>query len=283
MSCRLIIHFLGKFCAAVLLSLSAVTMASASDFNYRGKVEQGGLLFATVPAGSSVDIDGKAVRLSPNGDFLIGFTRDHPDTTTVEITYPDKSKEKIVFEVAKRKYDIQKIEGVAQKYVSPPESTLKRIRADNRLIGAARKRDDARTDFLETFIWPAIGPISGVYGSQRFFNGKPRRPHFGLDIAAPKGTPVKAPTSGIITVAHPDMYYSGGTIMLDHGHGLSSAFLHLDSVTVKVGQVVRQGDIIGTIGDTGRVTGPHLDWRMNLHKLRIDPRQLVGDMPAAAQ
>ncbi len=264
----------------VLLSIGVV---EAGEFTYRGKVEQGGLLFASVPPGSRASIDGKEVRVSPNGDFLIGFNRDHPDTSTVVITYPNKLQEQHVFNVAKRKYDIQKIEGVAKKYVSPPESTLKRIRADNRLIGIARKRDDARTDFLETFIWPAIGPISGVYGSQRYFNGKPRRPHFGLDIAAPKGTPVKAPASGIITVAHADMYYSGGTIMLDHGHGLSSSFLHLDTVTVKVGQVVRQGDIIATIGDSGRVTGPHLDWRMNLFKLRIDPRQLVGDMPASDQ
>jgi len=265
------------FALLLFVSLSA----SAGDFNYRGEAIQGGLLFAMVPPGSKVVIDKREVRVSEHGDFLIGFNRDHPKTSTVVITYPDQRVEKHVFDVATREYDIQRITGVAQKYVSPPESTLKRIRADNKLIGVARRRDDARTDFLETFIWPAIGPISGVYGSQRFFNGKPRRPHFGLDIAAPKGTPVKAPASGIITVAHPDMYYSGGTIMLDHGHGLSSSFLHLDTVTVKTGQRINQGDIIGTIGDSGRVTGPHLDWRMNLFKLRIDPRPLVGEMPDA--
>jgi len=267
--------------ALVLVVLFSSPGITAADFSYRGEVIQGGLLFAAVPPGSTVVIDKREVRVSEHGDFLIGFNRDHPDTSTVVITYPDQRVENIVFEVPKRKYDIQRITGVAQKYVSPPESTLKRIRSENREIGIARKRDDARTDFLETFIWPAIGPISGVYGSQRFFNGKPRRPHFGLDIAAPKGTPVKAPASGIITVAHPDMYYSGGTIMLDHGHGLSSSFLHLDSVTVKTGQRISQGDIIGTIGASGRVTGPHLDWRMNLFKLRIDPRPLVGEMPDA--
>lgn len=267
--------------ALVLVVLFSSPGITAADFSYRGEVIQGGLLFAAVPPGSTVVIDKREVRVSEHGDFLIGFNRDHPDTSTVVITYPDQRVENIVFKVPKRKYDIQRITGVAQKYVSPPESTLKRIRSENREIGIARKRDDARTDFLETFIWPAIGPISGVYGSQRFFNGKPRRPHFGLDIAAPKGTPVKAPASGIITVAHPDMYYSGGTIMLDHGHGLSSSFLHLDSVTVKTGQRISQGDIIGTIGASGRVTGPHLDWRMNLFKLRIDPRPLVGEMPDA--
>lgn len=149
------------------------------------------------------------------------------------------------------------------------------------MASAARRTDDPRLDFMQSFIWPSIGPISGVYGSQRILNGQPRRPHFGVDVAAPTGTPVRAPAAGIITLAHPDMYFSGGTVILDHGHGVSSSFLHLSRIHVQVGQRVEQGELIAEIGATGRVTGPHLDWRMNWFGQRIDPALLVGAMPAS--
>ena len=151
------------------------------------------------------------------------------------------------------------------------------------LVKATRKLDDPRTDFLDGFIWPSQGPISGVYGSQRILNGKPRRPHFGVDVAGPVGTPVVAPAGGVVTLAHPDMYFSGGTLVIDHGHGLSSAFLHLSRILVKEGQRVEQGEPIAEIGATGRVTGAHLDWRMNWFEQRIDPQLLAGPMPAPAE
>ena len=143
----------------------------------------------------------------------------------------------------------------------------------------ARKLDAERTDFLTGFIWPAKGRISGVYGSQRILNGQPRRPHFGVDVAAPVGTEVRAPADGVVTMVHSDMFYSGGTMILDHGHGLSSSFLHLHRILVKKGQRIRQGDLIAEIGATGRVTGPHLDWRINLFAKRLDPQLLVSEMP----
>ena len=138
------------------------------------------------------------------------------------------------------------------------------------------------TIFLAGFIWPLQGPITGVYGSQRILNGEPRRPHFGVDVAAPTGTPVVAPADAIVTLVHPDMYFSGGTLIMDHGHGLSSTFIHLHKVLVEEGQVVKQGDVVAEVGATGRVTGPHLDWRMNLFTVRIDPELLVPPMPQAA-
>jgi murein DD-endopeptidase MepM/ murein hydrolase activator NlpD len=150
------------------------------------------------------------------------------------------------------------------------------------LIKKARARDDARADFLTGFKWPASGCITGVYGSQRFLNGKPGRPHYGLDIAAPTGTPVLAPADGVVTLAHPNMFYSGVTLIVDHGHGLSSAFLHLNRILVKEGMRVRQGEPIAEVGATGRVNGAHLDWRINLFGRRLDP-QLVLEAMAAGE
>ena len=165
--------------------------------------------------------------------------------------------------------------------VTPPKSVYDRIRAENATIAKARAKDTADDHFESGWIWPAQGRISGVYGSQRILNGKPRRPHFGLDVAAPVGTPVVSPADAVVALAHRDMYYTGGTLILDHGHGLTSAMLHLDSVEVEIGDFVRKGQRIGTIGKTGRATGPHLDWRINLFKARLDPAFLVPPMPAS--
>ena len=165
--------------------------------------------------------------------------------------------------------------------VTPPESVLARIKSENAKIAEARAQDRAEPDYLTGFVWPTVGRISGVYGSQRILNGKPRQPHYGIDIAAPAGTPVRAPADGIVTLAEGDLYYTGGTLIIDHGHGLTSAFLHMKDVEVALGQRVRQGERIGTVGSTGRSTGPHLDWRINWFKARIDPSLLAGPMPKA--
>ena len=163
--------------------------------------------------------------------------------------------------------------------MAPSEEALNRIRDDNRQVGQARKKNLATEFYRETFVWPVKGAITGVYGSQRIFNGEPRRPHFGIDIAAAKGTPVKAPASGEVTLAHPDMYYSGATMVLDHGHGISSTFLHMDSFAVEEGQQVEQGQVLGYVGSTGRSTGAHLDWRVNWFNQRLDPASIAGPMP----
>ena len=131
---------------------------------------------------------------------------------------------------------------------------------------------------LTGFTWPATGRISGVYGSQRVLNGKPRNPHFGLDIAAPDGTEVFAPADGLVTLTHPDMLLSGGTIILDHGQGLSSTFLHLSKILVEAGSFVKQGELIALIGSTGRASGPHLDWRMNWLDRRVNPQPLLSEV-----
>jgi len=190
--------------------------------------------------------------------------------------HPDGKEETWTLTIRAREYDIQRIEGLPQKMVTPPAETLARIRAESAKVRAARDIDSAETHFSVPFIWPAKGRISGVYGSQRILNGEPRQPHFGVDVAAPTGTPVHAPAAGEIRLAELDLYYSGGTIILDHGHGLSSSFLHMSRVDVVVGQQVAQGEVIGAIGATGRVTGAHLDWRMNWFEQRLDPALLVA-------
>ncbi len=262
-----------------LLSISGLSHSN-QNLSLEGNYTQGGLLIGETKPGAKVSFQNKKVKLSESGIFIIGFHRDEPLVSDLVISLPngEKISQKII--ISEREYNIQRIDGLPPSKVSPrkPE-TLKRISKETALIKKARKRKDDRLDFTETFIWPVTGRISGVYGSQRVLNGNPRRPHYGIDIARPTGTKVIAPASGIITVAHPDMFFSGGTIMLDHGHGLSSAFLHLSKLHVKVGDKIEQGELIAEVGATGRVTGPHLDWRMNLSKKRIDPELLVPSMP----
>lgn len=264
---------------AVILLLLPLSPALAGGLSLKGDFTQGGLLEGRVTPGSQVVVNGHPVRISDQGIFLIGFGRDEAATSNIKVTYPDGSVEWRKIEVAKRQYDIQRIDGLPSGKVTPPKRDWKRIKAESALIKQARMRDDARSDFRGGFQWPAIGRISGVYGSQRILNGKSRRPHFGVDVAGPVGTPVVAPADGLVTLAHDDMFYSGGTLIVDHGHGLSSSFLHLSRILVKKGQRVKQGEPIAEIGATGRVSGPHLDWRINLFSKRLNPELLVGPMP----
>ncbi|MEW8496955.1 MAG: M23 family metallopeptidase, partial [Candidatus Thiodiazotropha taylori] len=216
---------------------------------------------------------------SRTGEFLVGFDRDAPLEYKLVVSRDGQPRQSRQFTIKAREYQIQRIDGLPPSKVSPPKRDWARIKKDVALVKQARKLNEDRTDFLNGFIWPSKGVISGVFGSQRILNGEPRRPHYGVDVAAPVGTLVVAPAAGVVTLAHPDMFYSGGTLIIDHGLQLSSSFLHLNKILVKEGQVVKQGDPIAEIGATGRVTGPHLDWRMNLRAARIDPQLLVPPMP----
>lgn len=246
---------------------------------FEGMFSQGGLVVGTTRPGATVMLDNQNVRVSQDGIFLLGFGRDAKSEWQLSITYSDGKNFNNSLTVSSRKYDIQYIDGLPSRMVNPSAEDLKRIRADTKLVVNARRTDDARTNFLEGFDWPLVGIVTGIYGSQRVINGEPRRPHYGIDIAAPEGTLVVAPASGIVTMAHPDMYFSGGTLIIDHGHGLSSTFLHLQEILVSEGQFVEKGEVFATVGSTGRSTGPHLDWRINLFKARLDPELIAGDMP----
>lgn len=267
----------------LVVALMLPTLSLAGRLVFDGDFKQGGLVQGWTDPRAVVTFDDQQVRVSTEGHFLLGFGRDAPAESRLEVRFPDGRTEEKTFKIAKREYQIQRIDGLPPRKVTPSKEDLERIRKEAAMAREARKLDAERTDFLTGFIWPAQGRISGVYGSQRVLNGQPRRPHFGVDIAAPVGTEVRAPADGVVTMVHSDMFYSGGTMILDHGHGLSSSFLHLHRILVKKGQRVRQGDLIAEIGATGRVTGAHLDWRINLFTRRLDPQLLVGEMPDAVK
>jgi len=262
------------------LTSSALPSEAVSELTTQlvlnGSLTQGALLRGKLPSGSVVWLNNKRINILLSGDFVFGFGRDAALTQKLEWQLPSQTSRKHKnLKLAKREYPIQRIEGVASKYVSPPKEVLARIRNDNVQIAAARATSSQLTAFTKALILPAKGPISGVFGSQRVFNGEPKRPHYGLDIAGPVGTAIKAPLDGVVTLAHADMYYSGGTLIMDHGLGVSSTFIHLSLIVVKPGDMVKQGQKIAEMGATGRVTGPHLDWRINWFKERLDPALLV--------
>ena len=244
-----------------------------------GDFQPGGLLWGRVKPKTSVAFNGVNVPVLADGGFVLGLGRDAPATLELEID----DVLRCAIDIKSRQYRISRVEGVPQRTVTPPEEQLARIRAERQRVRSAKAKRVQRQDFLEAvkagLAWPVTGRISGVYGSQRFYNGKPGNPHYGVDVARPIGTPVLSPGPGVITLAEPDLFYSGGTVILDHGYGLSSSFLHMSRIDVSVGDEVQTGDPIGAIGATGRATGPHLDWRMSWFNQRIDPQLLVPPMP----
>jgi murein DD-endopeptidase MepM/ murein hydrolase activator NlpD len=259
----------------VLLTLALFARTSIA-LELSGEPVQGGLMFGKALPGDRVFLDDDAVMVSAAGTFVIGFGRDETGIRILSVRGADGNTESRTLEIALREYDIERVDGLPPRTVTPDPEAAKRIQEEIAMVSNARARRDDRTDYDEGFIWPASGRISGVYGSQRVLNGEPRRPHFGLDIAAPTGSPVYAPADGIVTLTHPDMYFSGGTLVLDHGQGLSSSFLHLSKILVEAGTQVKQGDLIAEIGATGRASGPHLDWRMNWLDRRVDPQLLLA-------
>ena len=269
-----------SYCLVLVLWLIGYChSAFATPLNIQGSLQQGGLVIGTVPQGHQIIYQGNTLKLTPSGQFLLGFGRDAPAQVTVSIIDADAKQRVETLSIAARDYKIQRIEGVPQKTVTPSETDLKRIRSDVSLVRQARKPITDRVDFLGGFLEPDIGPITGVYGSQRFYNGIPKSPHYGVDYAAPEGTLVLAPAGGQVTLAHDDLFYSGGTLIIDHGHGLSSTFLHLSEILVQKDQVVAPGQTIGKVGSTGRATGPHLDWRMNWRDQRVDPKLVLQALP----
>ena len=264
-----------------LIGFIAVANLNASDEpTFIGAFKQGGLVLGELSEGQSVSYQGKVLQLNSQRQFLLGFGRNQPSTAEI-IVHQKSGDKKIILIIDSRDYAIQKIEGVPQKTVTPADQDLKRIKQDAALVREARRIRRNVDDFTAGFIQPAEGVITGVYGSQRFYNGVPKSPHYGIDYAAPTGAPVKAPAAGIITMVHDDLFYSGGTLILDHGHGLSSTFLHLSEILVEQGQSVSAGMVIAKVGASGRATGPHLDWRMNWLDQRIDPQLVLETLPAS--
>ena len=258
----------------LLLLIAIIFSTNAVAVEFKGKFLQGHFIIGITDPESKIIIDKKEVRVSEDGYFVFGIDRDRKfDVTITKII--DEEKEKIIKKVLKRKYNIQRIDGLEESKVTPPESVYKRIKAENNRIGEARAINSELPFFKDQFIMPVKGIISGVYGSQRILNGKPRWPHYGIDIAAKQGTNIKSSGAGVVTMAEDDLYYTGGTIIMDHGHGISTIYSHLETVIVSVGDKINQGDIIGTVGSSGRSTGPHLDVRLNWFGTRLDPATVL--------
>lgn len=249
---------------------------SATDFKIlTPNPQQGSMIIGKVGQGTRVLFNDKALKINSDGYFVFGVGREAPPKIELTVISQQKSVNYPIH-IQAREWQIERIDGLPPSKVSPrSKEVLARISAEAKLVRTARAVDSDFNYFNMDFIMPAEGRISGVFGSQRVLNGEPKRPHYGLDVANKVGTPVIAPVDGIVTLTHQDMFYSGGTLVIDHGHGISSTYIHLNSIDVEEGQRVQQGQVIGTIGATGRATGPHLDWRLNWFNTRLDPYLLI--------
>ena len=242
---------------------------------FYGKFYQGDLIIGKTFPNSNVFVDGKEIKISKHGNFVFGLDKDRKNNVIIK-TVNNNNSEEIIKRVYKKKYIIQKIDGLPKSQVTPPKEVYERIKNDNKLIANARSINSEYIFFTKKFIVPIKNIIiTGVYGSQRILNGTPRSPHYGLDFAAEEGTPVKAMQDGEVTLAEKDLYYTGGTIIIDHGHGVNTLYMHLKDVNVSKGKMIKQGEIIGTVGKTGRSTGAHLDIRLNWFDVKLDPASVL--------
>lgn len=240
---------------------------------------EGSLITGHVTPGSLLSVEGRPVHVFPDGRFVFGLHRDTPEHVSMDLIEPGAPPQRLNYPVVQREYDIQRIDGLPPAKVTPPKEVLERISREAQAVAKAREEDSDQRGFEGPWIWPATGPITGVFGSQRILNGEPRQPHYGVDVAGPVGEIVVAPSDGIVSFADKDLYLSGGTLMIDHGAGVASSFLHLSDILVQVGDVVKRGQPIAKLGGTGRATGPHLDWRVNWFDARVDAQLLVPPMP----
>lgn len=264
------------FSVFLILCLGASgSLLAAPPLN--GVLAQGGLAWGTVPPGTHVILDGKGVPVHESGLFVIGFGRDASETSVLEYVAPNDEKQIIPIKIAARTFNIERITGLPPKTVTPPPEWAERRRLETGMVGKARAEWSDALYWKTGFVKPAEGRFSGFYGSQRILNGEPRSPHYGLDIAADIGTPIVAPAAGVIRLASPDFLLEGGIVIIDHGWGVNSTLFHMNSVAVEVGQAVKQGELIGTVGAKGRASGPHVDWRINWRSVRLDPLLMLEE------
>ncbi len=266
--------------ALAALSLAAAALSADAPLDCVGEHRQGAMLICRTEPGATVRLGDAETVADATGLVVIGYDRDAPAEVSIQVDTPSGETRARTVEVAQREYEIQRIEGVPQQYVTPPEETMERRRREAVQKAEAYTSRWSGQGFAGGFTMPLEGGrVTGVYGSQRYYNGEPRRPHYGIDLAAPDGAPITAPAGGVVTLAEPDMYWEGGLVFIDHGQGLTSAFLHLGEVSVSEGDVVEKGEVIGAVGSGGRSTGAHLDWRIKWRGRQIDPSLAVAVDP----
>lgn len=260
----------------MLLAAPALLLArqARAAILWRGVPAQGALVLGQAEPGTRLALDGRAVTVSPEGKFALGFGRDHDASASLAVTHPDGRRETLRLPVQKRDWDVQRIDGLASGFVTPDAAALRRITTERAELAAARGVDSALVDFFEPMAWPAHGRISGVYGSQRILNGQPRQPHFALDIAAPTGTPLHAALGGRVSLSA-DSFFFGQLTVIDHGHGVNTLYAHQSQKFISMGERVERGQRIGLIGATGRVTGPHVHFGASWYQTFLDPRPLL--------
>ncbi len=261
--------------AAALLMWAA---PAAAEVSLTGRLEQGGLVLGRTDPGSSVSLDGAPVRVATDGSFVIGFGRNAKSQARLSVRSPSGVVDERVLAIEPRDWPTQRIDGLPEEKVAPDPQQLKRIRDEAKLVAERRRRDSATVSFAGGFMAPADGVVSGVFGSQRILNGQPRAPHSGSDIAAPAGAPVRAAAAGIVSLIR-DLFFTGKTVMIDHGHGLSSIYAHLSATTVHEGDAIERGALIGRVGASGRATGPHLHWGVSWFDERLDPERVLALWP----
>ncbi len=263
------------FCTFLTFSL-IVHIESTHSLETQSEIEQGGLLREKTTPGSTIQFNGKNIRIDQDGNFIIGFSRNAPSDVIVKITYPNGQTQRRKIKISQREYQKQYIEGLPQEKVTPSEKDLRKITEEKNLIKEARSLNTSTEIFLGKFIWPLQGTVTGVFGSQRILNGKARSPHLGIDIAAEEGAVIVSPAPGRILLVEEDMFFTGKTIMVDHGFGLTSIYAHLSEISVTKDQLIQQGGVIGKVGMSGRVTGPHLHWGVHWYNIGLDPALLVN-------
>ncbi|MFD1949195.1 M23 family metallopeptidase [Sphingomonas arantia] len=260
----------------------ATATAPSDGFTIEGAVRQGGLLRGVAPVGTvELTLDGEPLAMAPDRRFLIGLDRDAPPAARLVATHADGGQSVRVLVVRRGDWRVQSLPTLPKATPRTPTEVARR-NAELAQIVAARATVHATDGWRQTPVWPVTGRISGVFGSQRIYAGEPGAYHGGVDIARPTGTPVASPLDGVVVLAAAVPFsLEGHLLLIDHGMGLGSAFLHLSRIDVRVGDRVTRGQTVGAIGATGRATGPHLHWAMTWNGRRIDPQPLAGAMPTS--
>ena len=267
-----------RFTLLALLCFGAGAAAEAASLAIDRQPEQGGMVIGRTDPGCILYMDGLQMRVAADGHFILGFRPDHVPWAMLRVMCADSTQRRQSLFIAERAYEEQRIDGLPPDMVAPDEALLARIREDAAKVEAARETDSDLEGWRQALQWPVSGVITGVYGARRILDGEPAKPHYGVDIAAEAGTDVRATADGRVSLAE-SLFLSGGTVIIDHGFGLSSSYLHLAEISVRPGAAIRQGAVIGTVGATGRATGAHLDWRLNWYRTRLDPERAAGPMP----
>jgi murein DD-endopeptidase MepM/ murein hydrolase activator NlpD len=260
--------------ASMVITCLRLTSGFCGEVTVPSGLQQGDLVLATVTPGSRIAVDQKEIQVDKDGYFAFGLGRDYPDDVIIKAWFADGTTSIQTHTVLQRTYGEQRIRGLPEQMVTPDQKLAERIAWEADLVREARSHTTSTNFFRSGLIWPVNGTITGVFGTRRILNGEVRSPHYGIDIAATDGTTVLASADGIVRLSA-ELYLSGNTTVLDHGHGISSTYLHMKTILVSKNDFIRQGEVIGYVGSTGRSTGAHLDWRINWFKVRVDPERAL--------